>query len=160
MLMAKLETVQCVFDSFASSPNLPTCSLFFYTFKNYHVSSSVIIDPPTNQSIMLGQKVTFVCSAIATFISWEVNNMPISAEQRSDGFDDSAPLVTLNQAMNLRSKNLTVLGTIKNNGSKIVCFSLLLSPQSSDRSDPVVIRVKFTGIITSMLLWRCCCCYF
>ena len=77
--------------------------------------------------------------------------MPISAEQRSDGFDDSAPLITLNQATNLRSKNITVLGTIKNNGSKIVCSSLLTNPLSSDSSDPVVICVKFPGITTSML---------
>ena len=80
---------------------------------------------------------------------WEVNGQPITAEQRNNGFDDSAPPVTIDQATNLRSRNLTVLGTLENNGSTITCSAVLQSsPPSANTSDPVVIRVIVPGMTT------------
>ena len=101
------------------------------------------------QDIEINTTATFTCRAIATFITYEVNGQSITAEQRKNGFDDSAPLVTIDQATNLRSRNLTVLGTSGNNGSNITCSAILLSsPPSSTTSDPVVIRVIVPGMNT------------
>ena len=102
-----------------------------------------------SQNITINTTATFTCRAIATFITYEVNGQPITAEQRENEFDDSSPLVTIDQATNLRSKNLTVLGTFGNNGSNITCSAVLLSnPPSINTSDPVLIHVIVPGMTT------------
>ena len=93
-------------------------------------------------NISSGDHAVFNCTAIATFINWEVNGTTVDAEFLSKGFET--------QQLVDPDNNLTVLGTTENNGSFITCHSLLLltSPPSSANST-VAISVKRPGMLVN-----------
>ena len=90
------------------------------TIFNFFFILGVTISPkPVNAG--LNKTVSFTCTAIGWIIRWWVNGATITAELRRRGFDDSAPLVTLNATQNLQTSTLTVFRSADNNGTNITC---------------------------------------
>ena len=107
-------------------------------------------------NVSSGDHAVFNCTAITTFINWEVNGGPIDSNLISRGFDQG-PLVTLNVSQNLRTISLIVLGSADSNNASIVCVATELVQiqhlQLSDiefvgnTSNPALLLVQGTALI-------------
>ena len=100
-------------------------------------------------NVSSGDNAVFNCTAIATYIVWEVNGAPIDSDFISRGFDQG-PLVTLNVSQNLRTDSLTVLGSADNNNASIVCVAILQLSETKfvgNTSDAVLLLVQGTALI-------------
>ena len=105
-----------------------------------------IVTPPQSANVSLNEVAVFNCTAITTFINWEVNGQFVDDQTRRKGFDDTASLVTLDAAKNLRMRVLRVLGSPDSNDSNITCVAIRLGLNTL-RSEPALILVQ--GIIHS-----------
>ena len=84
------------------------------------------------------------CTAIATFIDWEVNGQPVD-DHDSQGFDDSARTVLLNETQDLRMRTLRLMGSHDTNGTNITCIAVLeitSTTFSAAHSEPALILVQ------------------
>ena len=101
--------------------------------------------PPKPVNAGLNETVSFTCTAIGGIIRWQVNRATITAELRSRGFDDSAPLVTLNATQNLQTSTLRVFGSVNNNGTNITCVVVFIMSLSEDESEAALLLVFEPG---------------
>ena len=83
-----------------------------------------ILAPPQSVIISLNEVAVLSCTAIADFINWAVNGIPAN-EYKSNVFDDSAPIVTLDAMRDLRMRTLRVLGSPDSNGVNVTCIAFL-----------------------------------
>ena len=95
--------------------------------------------PPRSANVSLNEVAVLNCTAIATFIDWEVNGQAVDKSTRSKGFDDSTPLVTLNKQQNLRMRALGVTGSSDSNTTNIKCVAIHNVPV---KSEPALILVQ------------------
>ena len=107
-------------------------------------SYSGFVIPPQSVNISLNDVAEINCKAIATFINWVVNGQPLDNAIRSKGFDDSLPIVTLNETRDLRMRTLRVVGSSDSDGANITCSVLLLTTTIFDvaESEPALILVQ------------------
>ena len=87
----------------------------------------------------------FNCTAIATFITWEIDGVLIDGDLRDKGFDDTASLVTLDGAQDLRGTSLRVLGSPDSNNVSISCVAIIpITPFTNDvdTSEPALMLVQ------------------
>ena len=95
-------------------------------------------------NISLNEETVLNCTAIATFINWEINGETLSVVHRNKGFDDSGPIVVLDEISNRRMRTLRVVGSHDSNGSNITCFAFLrITPTDFNTapSEPTLILV-------------------
>ena len=91
----------------------------------------------------------FTCTAIASFIIWEIDGVVIDNHLRNEGFDDSAPVVTLDAAQDLRGTSLRVLGSSDSNNVSIRCVAIIpITPFTNDvnTSEPALMLVQGKSI--------------
>ena len=67
----------------------------------------------------------FNCTAIASFITWEIDGVLINNYIRDKGFDNSAPTLTFNLTQELRGTSLRVLGSPNSNNVSITCVAII-----------------------------------
>ena len=96
----------------------------------------------------------FNCTAIASFITWEIDGVLIDADLRGTGFDDSAPELTLNLTQQLRGTSLSVLGSPISNNVSITCVAvtqITLTTNDVNTSEPALMLVqgKSVGYISA-----------
>ena len=98
----------------------------------------------------------FSCSAIATLITWEIDGVLIDDALRNKGFDDTASLVTLDTAQDLRGTSLKVLGSPDSNNVSITCLAIIpdqitITTNNAERSEPALMLVqgKSVGYISA-----------
>ena len=103
--------------------------------------------PPPPINISLNEVAVLNCTAIATFINWEVNGQPID-DHISQDFDDSARPVLVNETQNLRMRTLRVTGSSDSNGSNITCVAVLATSTTHPIaiSEPALILVQGTCV--------------
>ena len=103
-------------------------------------------------NVSIGDNAVFNCTAIASFINWEINGGPIDSDLIGKGYDQG-PLITLNVSQNLRTDSLTVLGSADNNNASIACVAILraqIYPAFEfvgNSSDPALLLVQGTTLI-------------
>ena len=123
---------------------------FLYAFsalllvsKSNHTSFSLeaIRIPPSSVNITLNGVALFNCTAIATLINWEANGEPTL---RSEGFDDTAAPVVLDQTQSLRMATLRVVGSSNSNNVSVVCVAVLVSStiKPVERSEAALLLVQ------------------
>ena len=101
----------------------------------------------------------FNCTAIASLITWEIDGVLIDNNIRDKGFDDSAPLSTLNSTQDLRGTSLRVLGSPDSNNVSITCLAIIpITPFTSDAntSEPALMLVqgKSIGMHVQLESWH------
>ena len=109
----------------------------------YHLPEGIVV-PPQPKNISLNQVAVLNCTAIATFIYWEVNGEPAD-DWRSRGIDDRAPTVILDDAKSLRLATLRVEGSYGMNSANLTCIAILSivgTDPSIATSDKVFIQVQ------------------
>ena len=84
-----------------------------------------IVTYPQSMNVSLNGFAIFNCTAIASFISWEIDGVLINGDIRDKGFDDTAPVVTLDAAQDLRGTSLRVLGSPDSNNVSITCVAII-----------------------------------
>ena len=88
----------------------------------------------------------FNCTAIASFMTWEIDCVLIDNNIRGKGFDDSAPFSPLNSTEDLRgTASLRVLGSPDSNNVSITCVAILpitLTTNDVDTSKPALMLVQ------------------
>ena len=91
-------------------------------------------------SVAVNETVNFTCTAIADIIDVRVNGIPVA--------DGSASIV-LNATQNLRTRTVSVFGSVENNGSSITCVAFSITPFSVHvaTSEPAVLLVLESGIL-------------
>ena len=78
-----------------------------------------------SMNVSLNGFAIFNCTAIASFISWEIDGVPFNSGFKDKGFDNTAPLVTLDGAQDLRGTSLRVLGSPDSNNVSIACVAII-----------------------------------
>ena len=106
-----------------------------------------IVTHPQSMNVSLNEFAMFNCTAIASLITWEIDGVLIDSDGdiRDKGFDNSAPLVTLNLTQDLRSTSLRVLGSPYSNNVSITCvaiISLTLATNDVNTSEPALLLVQ------------------
>ena len=106
-----------------------------------------IVIPPTPKNISLNEVAKLNCTAIATFIIWEVNGQPVG-DLDSPDFDSSAQTMLVNGTQNLRVRTLRVTGSSDSNGSNITCVAVLHTSATHPIaiSEPALILVQGTCV--------------
>ena len=89
-------------------------------------------------SVAVNETVNFTCTAIADIIDVRVNGMPV---------DDGSASIVLNATQNLRTRTVSVFGSVENNGSSITCVAISVPPLSVAISEPAVLLVFESGIL-------------
>ena len=105
-----------------------------------------IVSSPQSVNVSSGDHAEFNCTAIATFINWEVNGGPIDSDLESRGFETQFT-IDLNVSQDLRMESLRVLGSPENDNTTITCVVVLVLPSLmvvADKSDPAVLLVQGT----------------
>ena len=69
-------------------------------------------------NVSSGDHAVFNCTAIATFINWEVNGGPIDSDLINKGFEVQFT-IDLNVSQDLRMRALRVLGSPDNDNTSI-----------------------------------------
>ena len=96
-------------------------------------------------NISLNEFAMFNCTAIASLITWEINGVLINdGDLRDKGFDDSAPILTLDASQDLRGTSLRVLGSPDSNNVSITCVAITpITPFTNDvnTSEPALMLV-------------------
>ena len=119
---------------------------------NYSPDSGIVI-PPKSVNISINELTEISCTAIKTFIDWEVNGKPVD-DLNSEVF---APLLTLNQTESFRMRTLRIVGSFDSNNSNIVCFAFLQISSttfSAAVSEPTLILVQgMCNIMSSSSLY-------
>ena len=96
-------------------------------------------------NVSLNGFAVFRCTAIASLITWEIDDVLINGDLRGKGFDDSAPLLTLDAAQELRSTSLRVLGSSDSNNVSITCVAIILImpfTNAVSTSEPALLLVQ------------------
>ena len=93
-----------------------------------------LISLPMDQSVVQGQTTSFTCICVCDAILWSVNGIGLTTILKQQGYDEG-PVMTIDEDSNIRTTNLTVTGTISDNGSTIRCSAVLLNPLSVANSD-------------------------
>ena len=102
-----------------------------------------IVTHPQSMNVSLNGFAMFDCTAIATFITWEIDGVLIDGGLRGKGFDDSAPTLTLNLAQDCTS--LRVLGSPESNNVSITCVAIIqitLTTFNVNTSEPALMLVQ------------------
>ena len=107
---------------------------------------AIIFESPRSANIIQNRTSDFSCTAVADFINWLVNNQSIDSQLNARGFEGGA-IVIINSTLNLRERNLSVLGSTENNGSVVTCVAVIISPPSKATSKPVEVTVRQQGIV-------------
>ena len=106
-----------------------------------------IVSSPRSVNVPSGDHAVFNCTAIATFINWEVNGETLNSELL--GFEEQE-VVDLDISQNLRMRSLTVLGSPDSNNASIACIAVLeVAPLMfvANRSNPALLLVQGTALI-------------
>ena len=96
-------------------------------------------------NVSLNGFATFNCTAIASLITWEIDGVLINGDLRDKGFDDTAPVVTLDGTQDLRGTSLRVLGSLNNNNTNITCVAIIpvtLTTNNVNTSEPALMLVQ------------------
>ena len=104
-----------------------------------------ILTHPQSMNVSLNGFAMFNCTVIASFISWEIDGVLIDSDLRDTGFDDSAPVMTLNLTQDLRSTSLRVLGSPDSNNVSITCVAfnpITLTVFDVITSEPALVHVQ------------------
>ena len=104
-----------------------------------------IVTNPQSMNISLNGFAMFNCTAIASFITWEIDGVLIDGDLRDKGFDDSAPTLTFNLTQELRSTSLRVLGSPESNNVSITCLAIIPITHfinDVDTSEPGLVLVQ------------------
>ena len=106
-----------------------------------------VVTHPQSMNVSLNGFAMFNCTVIASFISWEIDGVLISKNDdlRDKGFDDSAPVMTLNLTQDLRSTSLRVLGSPDSNNVSITCVAfnpITLTEFVVNTSEPALVHVQ------------------
>ena len=107
-----------------------------------------VVSSPQSVNVSSGDHAVFNCTAIATFINWEVYGGPLDSNLISRGFKPQLT-IELNVSQNLRMGSLRVLGSPDNDDVSIVCVALLQLPSFmfvANGSDPVLLLVQGIAI--------------
>ena len=115
-----------------------------------------VVTHPQSMNVSLNGFAIFNCTAIASLITWEIDGVLIDGDLRDKGFDDTAPVVTLDAAQDLRGTSLRVLGSPDSNNVSITCVAIIpITPFTSDAntSEPALMLVqgKPFGYMTFMI---------
>ena len=103
-------------------------------------------------NVSLNGFATFNCTAIASLITWEIDGVLIDSDLRDKGFDDSAPVVTLDAAHDLRGTSLRVLGSPDSNNTSIKCLAIIpitLTKNDVNTSEPALVLVQGNMLIST-----------
>ena len=119
----------------------------------------MIVEAPKSANIIQNRTSVLSCTAVGQFINWLVNNRSIDSELNARGFESSTTVI-VNSSLNLRERNLSVLGSTENNGSVVTCVAVIISPQSTATSEPVEVTVRHQGIIDDNNVVHSSCEYF
>ena len=114
-------------------------------FSFWHFAHLGVVTHPQSMNVSLNGFAMFNCTAIANFIIWEIDGVLIDGDLRNKGFDDRAPLVTLNLTQNLRSTSLRVLGSPDSSNVSIACVAIIpITPTTNyfDVSKPALMLVQ------------------
>ena len=114
-----------------------------------------IFTHPHSMNVSLNGFAMFNCTAIASLITWEIDGVLIDSDLRDKGFDDSAPILTLNFTQDLRGTSLRVLGSLNSSNISITCLAIIpitLTTNDVDTSEPALVLVQgksaaYTGIV-------------
>ena len=101
-------------------------------------------------NISLNEVAVLNCTAIATFINWEVNGQPVNDLDSPDfSYSASTVVVRVNETQTLRMSTLKVTGSSDSNGSNITCFAFLLTSTTHPiaKSEPALILVQGTCVL-------------
>ena len=104
-----------------------------------------IVTHPQSMNISLNGFAMFDCTAIAIFITWEIDGVLIDGDLRDRGFDDTVSVVTIDAAQDLRGTSLRVLGSPDSNNVSITCVAgIPITPFTNDvnTSEPALMLVQ------------------
>ena len=98
-----------------------------------------ILTPPQSINISFNGVANLKCTAVSSFIYWEINGQP-TADLRGQGFQDTTE--TINET--LRSSTQRVEGSHVSNNASLVCIAVLSvhNDHSKAKSDPAFIQVQ------------------
>ena len=105
--------------------------------------SAGILAPPQSLNITINEVAVMNCTAVATYIDWEVNH--VSVLVYSDKGIIQSETVTHDAAQNLRTRKLWVTGSSDSDGARIVCVVTLFNSDDSHQtisSEPALVRVQ------------------
>ena len=108
-----------------------------------------IVTHPQSMNVSHNGFAMFYCTAIASFITWEIDGVLINSDLRGKGFDDSAPTLTLNLTQDLRGTSLRVLGSPDSNNVSITCVAIIpitLLKNDVNTSEPALMLVQGKSI--------------
>ena len=88
------------------------------------IPSTVIVSSPKSVNIAENSNALVTCTAICSFINWEVNRQPLNNEFQDQGFHEM-PTIDLNVTENQRRESLQVMGSPHSNNVSIVCVAVL-----------------------------------
>ena len=123
------------------------------------IPSTVIVSSPKSVNIAENSNALVTCTAICSFINWEVNRQPLNNEFRDQGFHEM-PTIDLNVTENQRRESLQVLGSPHSNNVSIVCVAVLQLPNETfvgALSEPALVLVQGKNIL--FMLCLCCILY-
>ena len=120
-----------------------------------------VVTHPQSMNISLNGFAMFNCTAIASFITWEIDGVLIDSDLRNKGFDDSAPTLTLNLTQQLHSTSLKVLGSPDSNNVSITCLAIIpITPfmNAINTSEPALMLVQGEYACISAHVHNTCTC--
>ena len=104
-----------------------------------------IVTHPQSMNVSLNGFAIFNCTAIASLITWEIDGVLIDGDLRDKGFDNTAPVVTLDAAQDLRGTSLRVLGSPDSDNVSITCLAIIpitLTTSDANTSEPALVLVQ------------------
>lgn len=102
-----------------------------------------ILVPPVGVNISLNEEAVFTCKAVADHINWRANSTPVNDVMDKGFFGDMLP-VPINEAENIYSSQLRVVGSDFSNATMIVCrvSLLVMNVYTVATSEPVLLLVQ------------------
>ena len=73
------------------------------------ISSAVIVSSPKSVNIAENSNALVTCTAICSFINWEVNRQPLNHEFRDQGFQELSTIVTAHEKRDHSPHSVVVL---------------------------------------------------
>ena len=117
--------------------------LFNLNFDVILSQSAGILAPPQSVNITINEVTIINCTAVATYIHWEVNHVSVLVYSNKGIIQSET--VTHDAVQNLRTRKLWVTGSPDSDGARIVCVVTLFNSDDSHQtisSEPALVLVQ------------------
>ena len=126
----------------------------FFIYASLHILlPSEFVASPQPMNVSLGDIAVFKCTANAAIFVWQANGTNIDQKLRNKGFNDTVPPELLPTAPNLRSSQLSVLGSVDSNRTYIACLAFPWTTGTElnityNTSEPVLLLVQGEELVS------------